>query len=96
MYYTSALHIHGRALLVAEPECGKRQASGVDYDGPHGEETDRIGCTAGTRAGRTGEDARDLAVGVVLSEDFQDGQEIEGVRFIDPFAKGFDLARGLS
>lgn len=28
---------------------------------------------------------------VVLSEDFSDGAEIEGVRFVDPFAEGFDL-----
>lgn len=35
--------------------------------------------------------ARLNGVGVVLSEDFQHGQEIEGVRFVDPFAPGFDL-----
>lgn len=29
--------------------------------------------------------ARDAGVPVVLSEDFQDGQEIEGVRFVNPF-----------
>ncbi|MDF1543240.1 MAG: PIN domain-containing protein [Anaerosomatales bacterium] len=34
--------------------------------------------------------ARLNGVGVVLSEDFQDGQEVEGVRFVDPFAPGFD------
>ena len=34
--------------------------------------------------------ARLNGVGVVLSEDFQHGQEIEGVRFVDPFAPGFD------
>jgi predicted nucleic acid-binding protein len=28
---------------------------------------------------------------VVLSEDFSDGQTIEGVTFKDPFASGFDL-----
>jgi predicted nucleic acid-binding protein len=31
-------------------------------------------------------------VPVVLSEDFQDGAVIEGVRFVNPFALGFDLA----
>ena len=30
-------------------------------------------------------------VSLVLSEDFSDGMEIEGVRFADPFADGFDL-----
>ena len=35
--------------------------------------------------------ARLNGIGLVLSEDFQDGQEIEGVRFADPFAEGFDL-----
>ncbi|MBW6468320.1 MAG: PIN domain-containing protein [Anaerosomatales bacterium] len=34
--------------------------------------------------------ARLNGIGTVLSEDFQDGQEIEGVRFVDPFAPGFD------
>jgi predicted nucleic acid-binding protein len=34
--------------------------------------------------------ARLNGIGTVLSEDFQHGQEIEGVRFIDPFAPGFD------
>lgn len=29
--------------------------------------------------------ARDADVPVVLSEDFQDGREIEGVRFVNPF-----------
>lgn len=29
--------------------------------------------------------ARDAGVSVVLSEDFQDGREIEGVRFVNPF-----------
>jgi predicted nucleic acid-binding protein len=29
--------------------------------------------------------ARDAGVPVILSEDFQDGQEIEGVRFVNPF-----------
>lgn len=30
-------------------------------------------------------------VRVVLTEDFEDGSEIEGVRFVDPFAPGFDV-----
>jgi predicted nucleic acid-binding protein len=34
--------------------------------------------------------ARLNGIGTVLSEDFQNGQEIEGVRFVDPFATGFD------
>jgi predicted nucleic acid-binding protein len=29
---------------------------------------------------------------VVFSEDFQDGMEIEGVRFVNPFTPAFDLA----
>ena len=29
--------------------------------------------------------ARDAHVHVILSEDFQDGQELEGVRFVNPF-----------
>lgn len=28
---------------------------------------------------------------VVLSEDFDSGTQLEGVRFVNPFAKGFDL-----
>ncbi len=28
---------------------------------------------------------------VVFSEDFQDGQTLEGVRFVNPFAEGFSL-----
>jgi predicted nucleic acid-binding protein len=35
--------------------------------------------------------ARLAAVDVVFSEDFNDGAEIEGVRFVNPFAPGFDL-----
>lgn len=35
--------------------------------------------------------ARLHQVPVVLSEDFQDGQWLEGVRFIDPFSANFDL-----
>jgi len=31
-------------------------------------------------------------IGIVLSEDFADGSELEGVRFANPFAPGFDLA----
>lgn len=30
---------------------------------------------------------------VVLSEDFQDGQTLEGVRFVDPFAEDFVVER---
>jgi predicted nucleic acid-binding protein len=29
---------------------------------------------------------------LVLSEDFTDGREVEGVRFVDPFAESFDVA----
>lgn len=36
--------------------------------------------------------ARSAGAAVLLSEDFQDGREVEGVRFVDPFAPGFDLA----
>ena len=32
----------------------------------------------------------------VLTEDFSDGLEIEGVRFVDPFAEGFDIETLLS
>lgn len=35
--------------------------------------------------------ARLHGIEVVLSEDFQDGMRIEGVRFVDPFKRGFDL-----
>ena len=35
--------------------------------------------------------ARCSGVGVVLSEDFDSGSVIEGVRFVNPFADGFDL-----
>ena len=31
--------------------------------------------------------ARDAAVSVVFSEDFQHGRELDGVRFVDPFRK---------
>jgi predicted nucleic acid-binding protein len=37
--------------------------------------------------------ARQGGVALVLSEDFQDGREIEGVRFADPFSSKFDLSR---
>jgi predicted nucleic acid-binding protein len=30
---------------------------------------------------------------VVFTEDFQDGMSLEGVRFVNPFAQGFDLGR---
>jgi predicted nucleic acid-binding protein len=29
-------------------------------------------------------------VPIILSEDFEDGRVIDGVRFIDPFARDFD------
>jgi predicted nucleic acid-binding protein len=35
--------------------------------------------------------ARAYGVGLVLSEDFADGGEIEGVSFANPFVEGFDL-----
>lgn len=39
--------------------------------------------------------ARLNRVPVILSEDFEDGREIEGVRFVDPFVDGFDLETAL-
>ena len=30
---------------------------------------------------------------IVFSEDFQDGQVLEGIRFVNPFAKSFDLEK---
>jgi predicted nucleic acid-binding protein len=36
--------------------------------------------------------ARVEGIELVLSEDFENGREIEGVRFVDPFAEGFSLA----
>ncbi len=36
--------------------------------------------------------ARLNQVSVVFSEDFADGRALDGVRFINPFADGFDLA----
>ncbi len=35
--------------------------------------------------------ARRARIDTVVSEDFQDGRCIEGVRFVDPFTAGFDL-----
>ncbi len=35
--------------------------------------------------------ARLNGINVVVSEDFASGSEVEGVRFVNPFAKGFDL-----
>jgi predicted nucleic acid-binding protein len=35
--------------------------------------------------------ARLAGMDVVLSEDFTDGREIEGVRFVDPFSESFDM-----
>jgi predicted nucleic acid-binding protein len=35
--------------------------------------------------------ARAHSIGLVLSEDFTDGGEIEGVRFANPFVDGFEL-----
>jgi predicted nucleic acid-binding protein len=37
--------------------------------------------------------ARDAAVPVIFSEDFQHGRELEGVRFIDPFRKDHNPQR---
>ena len=36
--------------------------------------------------------ARLNQIAVVLSEDFEDGRVLEGVRFLNPFARAFDLA----
>jgi predicted nucleic acid-binding protein len=35
--------------------------------------------------------ARLASVDTVFSEDFADGSQIEGVRFVNPFAQGFDV-----
>ena len=35
--------------------------------------------------------AKQNQVPVIFSEDFNDRQVLEGVRFVNPFAKGFDL-----
>jgi predicted nucleic acid-binding protein len=40
--------------------------------------------------------ARLAGIELVLSEDFAAGTEIEGVRFLDPFAEGFSLAEALA
>jgi len=37
--------------------------------------------------------AKAARAGTVLTEDFQDGRIIEGVRFVDPFRADFDIAR---
>jgi predicted nucleic acid-binding protein len=39
--------------------------------------------------------ARVNHISLVLSEDFADGAVIEGVRFANPFAEGFDLEAAL-
>ena len=36
--------------------------------------------------------AKSAGAAVLLTEDFQDGQDVEGVRFVNPFAEAFDLA----
>ncbi|WP_412062126.1 PIN domain-containing protein [Rubrivirga sp. IMCC45206] len=36
--------------------------------------------------------AKNAGAAVLLTEDFQDDQEVEGVRFVNPFAEAFDLA----
>lgn len=40
--------------------------------------------------------ARLAGVKVVLTEDFEDGREAEGVRFMDPFTPSFDIERALN
>jgi len=37
--------------------------------------------------------ARLHQISVVFSEDFQDGMSLDGVRFVNPFAQGFELAQ---
>ena len=39
--------------------------------------------------------ARLNQVPILFSEDFQDGQDLEGVRFVDPFSKTFNLENWL-
>jgi predicted nucleic acid-binding protein len=39
--------------------------------------------------------ARLNQVPIVLSEDFQDGQDLEGVRFVNPFSRTFNLENWL-
>jgi predicted nucleic acid-binding protein len=34
-------------------------------------------------------------ISVIFSEDFSDGQTLEGVRFVNPFAEIFDLEKWL-
>jgi predicted nucleic acid-binding protein len=36
--------------------------------------------------------AKEGGVPYLLSEDFDDGTEVEGVRFVDPFSASFDIA----
>lgn len=40
--------------------------------------------------------ARLAGIELILSEDFDSGAEIEGVRFLDPFAPGFSLEEALA
>jgi predicted nucleic acid-binding protein len=40
--------------------------------------------------------ARLNQISVVLSEDFQEGRILEGVRFMNPFGAGFDIADMIS
>ena len=35
--------------------------------------------------------AVECSVGIIYSEDFQDGRELEGVRFVNPFTAGASL-----
>lgn len=37
--------------------------------------------------------ARLNQISIVFSEDFQDGQVLEGVRFVNPFARGFEMEK---
>lgn len=37
--------------------------------------------------------ARLNAIDTILTEDFEDGRVLEGVRFVDPFAEGFSLGQ---
>lgn len=39
--------------------------------------------------------ARLNQIPLVLSEDFQDGAVVEGIRFVNPFAEGFEVGRFL-
>jgi len=40
--------------------------------------------------------ARYAGIGVVLTEDFEDGRVVEGVYFVDPFRREFDIERLLA